>query len=63
MCPKSQTEKEVISGIPYKNAVGSLMYAMIGTRPDIAKAIGAASRFMANAGQLHWAAVKQIYDI
>ena len=37
--------------IPYSNAIGSLMYAMIGTRGDIANAMGVVSQFMANLGQ------------
>lgn len=26
--------------VPYQSAVGSLMYSMVGTRPDLAYAIG-----------------------
>uniref|UniRef100_A0A1J3F7G4 Retrovirus-related Pol polyprotein from transposon TNT 1-94 n=1 Tax=Noccaea caerulescens TaxID=107243 RepID=A0A1J3F7G4_NOCCA len=43
---------------PYSSAVGSVMYAMIGTRPDIAYAIGLISRFMSKPGIMHWEAVK-----
>nr|GEY78011.1 retrovirus-related Pol polyprotein from transposon TNT 1-94 [Tanacetum cinerariifolium] len=39
-------------------AVGSLMYAMVCTRPDIAHAVGVVSRFMSNPGREHWEAVK-----
>ena len=35
------------------------MYAMLGTRPDIAFAVTALSQF-SNPGQLHWAAVKRV---
>jgi len=44
--------------VPYSSVVGSLMYAMIGTRPDIAYAIGLVSRFMSKQGEVHWTAVK-----
>jgi len=30
------------------------MYAMLGTRPDIAFAVGALSKFTSNPGKLHW---------
>ncbi|KAH9769282.1 hypothetical protein KPL71_011940 [Citrus sinensis] len=40
--------------------LGSLMFAMICTRPDIAQAVGAVSRYMANPGGEHWIAVKRI---
>ena len=42
------------------NAVGSLVYAMIGTRADIAFAVGVVSQYMANPGPQHWVAVKRI---
>ena len=44
--------------VPYASLVGSLMYAMVYTRPDIAQAVGVLSRFMANLGRVHWDAVK-----
>ena len=34
--------------VPYSSAVGSLMYAMVCTRPDIAHALGVVSRFLEN---------------
>ena len=46
--------------LPYAYACGSLMYAMIATRPDIAFAVGVASRYMSNPGKKHWEAVKGI---
>jgi len=46
--------------IQLQSAVGSLMYAMIGTRPDIAYAVGATSSYNANPGEMHWKAVKRI---
>eukprot|EP00253_Pinus_taeda_P024194 PITA_24194 len=39
-CPKTQEEEEDISHVPYESAVGSVMYAMVCTRPDIAHAVG-----------------------
>ena len=39
--------------IPYASAIGSLMYAMVCTRPDIAHAVGVVSRFMSNPGKEH----------
>lgn len=43
---------------PYLSAVGSVMYAMTGTRPDVAYALGLVSRFMSKPGSDHWEAVK-----
>jgi hypothetical protein len=60
MCPKTQEEIEYMSRVPYSSAVGSLMYAMVCTRPDIAHAVGVVSRYMNNPGKEHWEAVKWI---
>ncbi|GJR86456.1 hypothetical protein Tco_0210467 [Tanacetum coccineum] len=38
--------------------IGSMMYAMVCTRQDIAHALGVVSRFMSNPGREHWEAVK-----
>ena len=46
--------------ISYASAVGSLMYAMLCTRPDICFAVGVVSRFQSNPGLDHWVAVKHI---
>ena len=54
MCPGTQEEKAEMCSIPYASAVGSLMYAMIWTRPHIAHAVGVTSRFMENLGKEHW---------
>uniref|UniRef100_A0A3Q7GYL8 Retrovirus-related Pol polyprotein from transposon TNT 1-94-like beta-barrel domain-containing protein n=1 Tax=Solanum lycopersicum TaxID=4081 RepID=A0A3Q7GYL8_SOLLC len=59
-CPTTKKEKESMSHIPYSSVVGSLMYAMVCTRPDIAHAVGLVSRYLANPSKVHWEAVKWI---
>ena len=59
-CPTSEKDKEDMKKVPYASAVGSLMYAMVCTRPDIAHAVGLVSRFLSNPGKKHWQAVKWI---
>jgi hypothetical protein len=44
----------------YQSAVGAIMYAMLGTRPDIAFAVTALSQFSSNPGQTHWTAVQRL---
>uniref|UniRef100_A0A3Q7HPF2 Reverse transcriptase Ty1/copia-type domain-containing protein n=1 Tax=Solanum lycopersicum TaxID=4081 RepID=A0A3Q7HPF2_SOLLC len=58
---KSEEEKEYMSRVPYASAVGSLMYAMVCTRPDLAHAVSVVSRFMGQPGKEHWQAVKRIF--
>jgi len=45
----------------YQRAIGSLMYAMLGTRPDIAFAVSMVSRYASNPDKFHWAAVIRIF--
>jgi len=49
-----------MANVPYASLIGALMYAAIGTRPDIAFAVGALSRFLSNPGRRHWAEAKHV---
>jgi hypothetical protein len=60
-CPKTHEEEEDMSHVPYVSAVGSLMYAMVCTRPDIAHAVGVLSRYMSKPGKEHWTTVKRVF--
>ena len=60
-CPSTEEENKKMAVIPYSSAVGSLMYAMVCTRPDIVHAVGVVSRFLSNPGKQHWEAVKWIF--
>eukprot|EP00253_Pinus_taeda_P029441 PITA_29441 len=50
-----------MSRVPYASAVGSLMYAMVYTRPYIAHAVGVLSRFMSKPGKEHRTVVKWFF--
>ena len=58
--PKTSEEIERMRRVPYAEAVGSLMYAMFCTRPDICFAVGMVSRYQSNPGPEHWTMVKHI---
>jgi hypothetical protein len=62
-CPKTQEEEEDMSCVPYASVVGSLMYAMVCTRPDIAHAVGVLSRYMSKPGKEHWTTIKRFSGI
>ncbi|KAL7137756.1 hypothetical protein ABFS83_10G114200 [Erythranthe nasuta] len=47
-----------MKSVPYANAIGSIMYLMVSTRPDIAYDVSCLSRYMANPGMPHWEVVK-----
>ena len=52
-CPTSEKEKQGINGISYASVVGTLMYAMVCTRPAIAYVFGVISQFLSNLGKEH----------
>ena len=58
MCPKTQEEEDKMSKVPYASAVGSLMYAMVCTSPNIAHVVGVVSRYMSHLGIKHHNIVK-----
>ena len=58
--PTTDVEKDKMSRVPYASAIGSIMYAMLCTRPDVSYALSVTSRYQANPGASHWTAVKAI---
>ncbi|CAH1109761.1 unnamed protein product [Psylliodes chrysocephalus] len=46
--------------VPYREAVGSLMFTAVVSRPDIMYAVGVVSRYVTNYSTIHWNAVKRI---
>lgn len=52
--------EEAKVNFPYRQAVGSLLYLAIGTRPDISFAVGYVSRFMEHPSKTHVTAIKRI---
>ncbi|GJR90311.1 hypothetical protein Tco_0214322 [Tanacetum coccineum] len=53
-------ELKRMQNVPYASAVGSIMYAVRCTRPDVAFAQNITSRFQQNPGDLYWTTVKNI---
>ena len=59
-CPKTSKEKVYMEKVPYASAVGSLMYAILCTRPDKCYVVGIVSRYQSNPRPNHWVVVKHI---
>jgi len=53
-CPVTAEDREKMSVIPYASAIGSIMYAMLCTRPDVSLAISMVGRFQSDPGMEHW---------
>ncbi|GKE41563.1 putative RNA-directed DNA polymerase [Tanacetum coccineum] len=52
--------RDRMSQVPYASAVGSIMYAMTCTRPDVSFALSMVSQHQQNPGEGHWTTVKNI---
>ena len=59
-CPKNNFEIQEMQQIPYASAIGSLMYAQVCTRLDIAYIIGMLGEYLSNPGKDHWIAAKRV---
>ena len=59
-CPKNDLKREQMKNIPYASIVGSLMYAQVYTRLDIAFVVGMLGRYQSNLGIDHWKVAKKV---
>jgi hypothetical protein len=58
--PSTPEEVAAMQHIPFQEANSSLMYASLGTHPNITFAVSHLSKYLQNPGQAHWDATK--YD-
>ena len=56
----SKNKGDAVSQLKYSQIIGSLMYLMNCTRPDIAYAISKLSRYTSNPGEDHWKAIIRV---
>jgi hypothetical protein len=56
-CPHSEDEKKMMESTPYSSGVGSIMYGMVCSRPDLTYAVSIVRLFMENPGIVHWEAL------
>ena len=60
LCSSTGEEKSSMKNISYSLVVGSLMYVMVCTRPDIAHDVGMVSPYLSNLGKDHCETVKWV---
>ena len=56
----SKNNGKILSQQEYTQAIGSLMYVMNCTRPDIAYAVSELTRYTSNPGPAHWKAIVRV---
>ncbi|KAL7280846.1 LOW QUALITY PROTEIN: hypothetical protein ACG7TL_005790 [Trametes sanguinea] len=61
MGPSTSSAVREMQDVPYGQAVGSLFYLAVATRPDIARTVGNLACFLKNPGMAHWQAVKHLF--
>ena len=61
-CPTTPDDIASMRCVPYREVIGLLMYASVGTHPDISFAISTLSQFLDNLGHTHWEAVKCVFQ-
>ena len=52
-CPATTEDREKMKVIPYASAIGSIMYAMLRTRPNVCLSISLVRRYQSNPGVDH----------
>ncbi|GLB39961.1 putative reverse transcriptase (RNA-dependent DNA polymerase) [Lyophyllum shimeji] len=58
--PTTADDRYFMRDKPYREVLGSIMYAQIATRPDLSYAVASLSRFSTNPGKPHWQALMHV---
>ena len=59
-CPTTAEDREKMKDVPYASAIGSIMYAVLCTRPIVYLALNLAREYNSDLGVDHWTLVKNI---
>ena len=58
--PSSLSQTAKMRGVPYSEAIGSVLWPVVVSRPDAVYAVGVPSQFIQNPGPVHWEGVKRV---
>ena len=61
-CPLSANQVARMHGVPYIQAIGSVLWPIVVSWPDAAYTVGVMSQFMQNLGPAHWEGLKRIIN-
>ena len=59
-CPSTPTQLAKMRGVLYAEAIGSILWPVMISRPDCAFAVSTLAQFVQNTAQAHWEAVKRV---
>jgi Reverse transcriptase (RNA-dependent DNA polymerase) len=57
----NEEESRKMLGVPYREAIGMLMYLSVRSRPGIAVSVGILAKHVQNPRPIHWEAVKRVF--
>jgi Reverse transcriptase (RNA-dependent DNA polymerase)/gag-polypeptide of LTR copia-type len=60
--PSTLNQSSRMHGVPYSEAIGSVLWPVVVSRPDAAYAVGILSQFIQNPGPAHWEGVKRVIN-
>jgi hypothetical protein len=60
MAPKTPEERSFMADKPYRELLGSIMYAQTATRPDLSYAVSTLAKYASNPGKEHWVALTHV---
>lgn len=61
VCLKPAEDTNICLAVPFREAVGSLMFLAVMTHPELAYAVNNVSKYLANPDESHWQAIKRIF--
>jgi hypothetical protein len=59
-CPKTDEEQRAMKNVPYRELIGSLLFATTTLFPEINCAVSMLSEFLNNPGKIHWREAKRV---
>jgi hypothetical protein len=59
-CATTDEQKSFMADKPYREVLGSIMWAQVATRPDLSFAVNLLARFQINPGPAHWKALMHV---
>jgi hypothetical protein len=60
--PSTLNQTAKMHGVPYNEAIGSVLWPVVVSRPDAAYAVGVLSQFIQNPGPAHWEGLKRVIN-